>query len=135
MCSSYKRTGMFSSQGTCTCPGPFSKKLFSKETYLCPLILSGLGSDVICEAGLLLLDIIPSLKLTLNSSTNKKQFLRTFLVVQWLRIHLPKQGTGILSLIWEDSTCRETTKQCTSSTESELCNKKSHHNEKPVRYS
>ena len=47
MCSSYKRTGTFSSQGTCTCPGPSSKKLFSKETYLCHLILSGLGSDVI----------------------------------------------------------------------------------------
>ena len=29
------------------CPGPSSKKLFSKETYLCRLILSGLGSDVI----------------------------------------------------------------------------------------
>ena len=87
-----------------------------------------------CEAGLLL-DIIPSLKLTLNSITNKKQFLRTFLVVQWLRIHLPKQGTGILSLIWEDSTCCETTKQCTSGTKSEPCNKKSHHIEKPVYYS
>ena len=31
---------------------------------------------------------------------------RTSLVVQWLRIHLPVQGTQVLSLVWEDPTCR-----------------------------
>ena len=30
--------------------------------------------------------------------------LQTFLVAQWIRIHLPMQGTWVLSLIWEDST-------------------------------
>ena len=34
----------------------------------------------------------------------------TSLVVQWLRIHLPMQGTRVRSLIWEDPTCRGTTK-------------------------
>ena len=36
--------------------------------------------------------------------------LWTSLVVQWLRIHLPMQGTQVQSLVWEDSTCRGTTK-------------------------
>ena len=31
---------------------------------------------------------------------------RTSLVVQWLRIHLPVQGTWVWSLIREDPTCR-----------------------------
>ena len=30
---------------------------------------------------------------------------RTFLVVQWLGICLPVEGTQVWSLIWEDSTC------------------------------
>ena len=34
----------------------------------------------------------------------------TSLVVQWLRIRLPMQGTQVLSLIQEDSTCLEATK-------------------------
>ena len=29
----------------------------------------------------------------------------TSLVVWWLRIHLPVQGTWVWSLVWEDSTC------------------------------
>ena len=35
---------------------------------------------------------------------------RTFLVVQWLRIRLPMQGTRVRSLVWEDPTCRRATK-------------------------
>ena len=31
--------------------------------------------------------------------------LGTSLVVQWLRFCLPVQGTGVQSLVWEDSTC------------------------------
>ena len=34
----------------------------------------------------------------------------TSLVVQWLRIHLPMQGTRVQSLVWEDPTCRGATK-------------------------
>ena len=34
----------------------------------------------------------------------------TFLVVQWLRILLPVQGTWVPSLVWEDSTCQGATK-------------------------
>ena len=30
----------------------------------------------------------------------------TFLVVQWLRIHLPMQGTQVQALVREDPTCR-----------------------------
>ena len=70
-------------------------------------------------------------------------------VAQWLRIHLPMQGTRVRSLIREDPTCCGTTKPvrhnywgcalepvrhnywaCTL--ESVLCNKRSHHNEKPA---
>ena len=35
---------------------------------------------------------------------------RTSLVVQWLRIHLPMQGTRVQALVWEDPTCRGATK-------------------------
>ena len=34
----------------------------------------------------------------------------TSLVVQWLRIHLPMQGTRVQSLVQEDPTCRRATK-------------------------
>ena len=30
---------------------------------------------------------------------------RTSLVAQWLRIHLPMQGTRVLSLVWGDPMC------------------------------
>ena len=32
------------------------------------------------------------------------------LVVQWLRIRPPKQGTRVRALVWEDPTCRGATK-------------------------
>ena len=34
----------------------------------------------------------------------------TSLVAQWLRIHLPMQGTRVRALVWEDPTCRGATK-------------------------
>ena len=34
----------------------------------------------------------------------------TSLVAQWLRIHLPMQGTWLRSLVQEDPTCRGATK-------------------------
>ena len=30
---------------------------------------------------------------------------RASLVVQWLRVHLPMQGTQVRALVWEDPTC------------------------------
>ena len=39
------------------------------------------------------------------------------LVVQWLRIRLPMQGTQFLSLAWEDSTCLEQLSPCTTTPE------------------
>ena len=41
----------------------------------------------------------------INYSTVKK-WGETFLMVQWLRIHLLMQGTPVQSLIWKDPTCR-----------------------------
>ena len=35
---------------------------------------------------------------------------RTSLVVQWLRIYLPTQGTRVQSLVQEDSTCQRAIK-------------------------
>ena len=32
------------------------------------------------------------------------------LVAQWLRIHLPMQGTRVRALVWEDPTCHGATK-------------------------
>ena len=39
-----------------------------------------------------------------------KSFLGISLVVQWLRIHLPRQGAMVQSRIWEDPTCHMPTK-------------------------
>ena len=39
----------------------------------------------------------------------KIQLLRASLVVQWLRICLPVQGTRVRALVWEDPTCRGAT--------------------------
>ena len=36
--------------------------------------------------------------------------MRASLVVQWLRICLPMQGTRVRALVQEDSTCRGATK-------------------------
>ena len=36
----------------------------------------------------------------------KRKGTRTSLVIQWLRIRLPKQRTHVQSLVWKDSTCR-----------------------------
>ena len=83
--------------------------------------------------------------------------LGTSLVAQWLRIHLPMQGTRISALVQEDPTCRRAAKPvhhnywaCSleptshnywawvpqllkpTHLEPELCNKRSHHNEKPA---
>ena len=35
---------------------------------------------------------------------------RASLVAQWLRIHLPMQGTRVQALVHEDPTCRGATK-------------------------
>ena len=40
----------------------------------------------------------------------KKMQLRASLVAQWLRIHLPMQGTRVRALVWEDPTCGRATK-------------------------
>ena len=79
------------------------------------------------------------------------------LVAQWLRIHLPMQGTRVQSLIQEDPTCRGASKSVhhnywgcgleptshnywahapqllkPTHLESVLCNKRGHRNEKPA---
>jgi len=72
-------------------------------------------------------------------------FQGTSLVVQWLGVCLPMQGTQVQSLVWEDSTYHGATKpvchncwahephdwsSCTL--EPMFCNKGSHHNESLV---
>ena len=41
---------------------------------------------------------------------HKSKILGTSLVAQWLRIHLPIQGTRVQALVREDPTCRRATK-------------------------
>ena len=36
---------------------------------------------------------------------NQEKYFRASLVVQWLRICLPMQGTRVRALVWEDPTC------------------------------
>ena len=40
----------------------------------------------------------------------RKAIDRAFLVVQWLRVCLPMQGTRVRALVWEDPTCRRATR-------------------------
>ena len=69
----------------------------------------------------------------------------TSLIAQWLRIRLSMQGTQVQSLVQEDPTCRRATKPVRHNYRSHvpqvlkpaclepvLCNKGSHHNEKPM---
>ena len=37
-------------------------------------------------------------------------YIGTSLVAQWIRLHLPMQGTWVRSLVWEDSMCCGATK-------------------------
>ena len=67
----------------------------------------------------------------------KKALCGTSLVVQWLRIHLPTQGTQVWSLVWEDYTCQGATKPVSTTSgpcprEPMLCSKRSQYNEKPT---
>ena len=39
-----------------------------------------------------------------------KTWQRVSLVVQWLGVCLPMQGTRVQALVWEDPTCRRATK-------------------------
>ena len=61
----------------------------------------------------------------------------TSLVVQWLRIQLPMQGTWVWSLVQEDPTCYGTTNHAQllspNAPEPMLCSKRSHHSENPTR--
>ena len=81
-----------------------------------------------------------------------KLCLRTSLVVQWLRICLPMQGTQVRALVQKDPTCRGATKlPCATTTEPALQSsrtttteptrlgpvlhhKRSHRNEKPAHH-
>ena len=61
----------------------------------------------------------------------------TSLVAQWLRIHLPMQGTWVRALVWEDPTCCRAAKPMHHSyracaLEPMLRNKRSHRNKKPM---
>ena len=47
----------------------------------------------------------------------QKNMFRASLVAQWLRIHLPVQGTRVRALVWEDPTCRGATKPVSHTTE------------------
>ena len=51
---------------------------------------------------------VPKLQME-NSHPNKLRLIIyswTSLVAQWLRIHLPMQGTRVWALVWEHPTCR-----------------------------
>ena len=62
-----------------------------------------------------------------------RKIIRTSLVAQWIRIHLPTQGTWVPSLIREDSTSLgATTEACSPTAWAPVLHKRSHWNEKPL---
>ena len=73
-------------------------------------------------------------RISFSSKFFKKSNSGTSLVVQWLRICLPMQGTQVQALVREDSTCRRATKPRApqllklAHLEPMLRNKRSHHN-------
>ena len=81
------------------------------------------------------IDAIPMIKTRPLWHDIKSNSWGTSLVVQWLRIHLPVQGTWVPSLVEEDPACFSATKpvcrNCwASALECVLCNKRSHRSEK-----
>ena len=75
--------------------------------------------------------------LKLNSVLSERLSPGTSLDVQWLRIHLPMQGTQVWSLVWEDPTSHRATKPVhpdhwsVRTLERLLHSKGSRHSEKP----
>ena len=58
-------------------------------------------------------------------------------MAQWLRIHLPMQGTRVQALVWEDPTCRGASKPVATTTEPVrlepvLRNKRGRDSERPM---
>ena len=53
---------------------------------------------------------IPLPGIYLDKTIIQKDTRRASLVAQWLRIHLPMQGTLVQALVREDPTCRRATK-------------------------
>ena len=51
-----------------------------------------------------------STSLIISEMQIKTTMRGTSLVAQWLRIHLPMQGTWVRALVQEDPTCRRATK-------------------------
>ena len=84
----------------------------------------------------------PFLLLVLDCLTVRKaekEKMKTSLVIQWIRICLPMQETRVRSLIWEYPTYLGAISPCSTATEPRLlkpvlCNKRSHHNEKPTQH-
>ena len=50
------------------------------------------------------------LESVIQSEVSQKEKNRASLVVQWLRVCLPMQGTWVRGLVWEDPTCRGATR-------------------------
>ena len=77
------------------------------------------------EEEILLPAVLPIHPMDLQTHTKPmdlfKDALWTSLMVQWLRIHLPMQGTRVQYLIWEDSTCQGATKAMHHTTELTCC--------------
>ena len=70
---------------------------------------------------------------------NKTEESRTSLVVQWLGIHQPLQGTRVWSLVWEDPTCLGATQPVhpedgTCTLAPTLCSMRSHNNKKHTHH-
>ena len=77
--------------------------------YFCPPFTPGNGSLLLC---LVISDwMLESVNFSLLVAGFLFVFLKvalagTFLVAQWLRIHLPMHGTRVWALVWEGPTCR-----------------------------
>ena len=69
-----------------------------------------------------------------SGDPDSSKLFRTSLVVQWLRIHLPMQGTRVWALIREDPTCRGATKPVHHNFWSSLPRARAPQQEKPLQW-
>ena len=61
----------------------------------------------------------------------KNTIIGTCLVVQWLRIHLPMQGTQVRALVQEDPNAAEQLSLCATTTEARVPRARAPQQEKP----
>ena len=96
------------SPSTTICPN--SKRLAGREHGVITCYLSNRAGFMLNKCNQEISNLAGALGKGYVQPFHLKIVIGTSLVAQWLRIHLPMQGTWVRSLLREDPTCRRATK-------------------------